>query len=97
MPSIGDHVYKSPSGPAPRYAELNPPIANIIVMIVSAAKMVEHVGEADKGERIRNPVAAVVKEGRVRTHDLMCIPAGTWSIRQGEASTAQMTAILSRF
>lgn len=97
--NIGDDVavYKPPNGSAPTYAELNPPIVNVIAMILSAAKMVEHVGEADKADRIRNAVAPVVKEGRVRTYDMMCVPGGAWSIRQGEASTLQMTdAILTR-
>lgn len=66
--NIGDDVAvsKPPNGSAPTYAELNPPIVNIMAMILSAAKMVEHVGEADKADRIRNAVAPFVKEGRVQ-------------------------------
>jgi 3-isopropylmalate dehydrogenase len=66
-------------------------------MILSAAMMAEHVGENDQAERIRNAVAAVVKEGRVRTYDMMRIPGGPKSISQGAATTGQMTdAILAR-
>jgi len=47
-------------------------------------------------ERIRTAVAKVVKEGKVRTYDMMRIAGGPKSIAQGAASTVQMTdAILS--
>ena len=97
--NIGDtvSVFEPTHGSAPKYAELNPPIVNPIAMILSAAMMVEHVGENGKAERIRNAVAAVVKEGKVRTYDMMRIPGGAKSISQGAASTAQMTdAILAK-
>jgi isocitrate dehydrogenase (NAD+) len=59
--------------------------------------MVEHVGETDKANRIRNAVAAVVKEGKVRTYDMMRISGGAMSISQGAASTVEMTdAILAK-
>ena len=97
--NIGDTVavFEPTHGSAPKYAELNPPIVNPIAMILSAAMMVEHVGENDKAERIRNAVAGVVKEGKVRTYDMMRISGGAKSIGQGAASTVQMTdAILAK-
>ena len=97
--NIGDEVavFEPTHGSAPKYAELNPPIVNPIAMILSAAMMVDHVGETDKANRIRNAVAAVVKEGKVRTYDMMRIPGGAKSISQGAASTTQMTdAILEK-
>ena len=97
--NIGDTVavFEPTHGSAPKYAELNPPIVNPIAMILSAAMMVEHVGENDKAERIRNAVAEVVKEGKVRTYDMMRISGGAKSISQGVASTVQMTdAILAK-
>jgi isocitrate dehydrogenase (NAD+) len=97
--NIGDTVavFEPTHGSAPKYAELNPPIVNPIAMILSAAMMVEHVGDNDKAERIRNAVAAVVKEGKVRTYDMMRISGGAKSISQGAASTPQMTdAILAK-
>jgi isocitrate dehydrogenase (NAD+) len=97
--NIGDTVavFEPTHGSAPKYAELNPPIVNPIAMILSAAMMVEHVGENDKAERIRNAVAGVVKEGNVRTYDMMRISGGAKSISQGAASTVQMTdAILAK-
>jgi isocitrate dehydrogenase (NAD+) len=97
--NIGDTVavFEPTHGSAPKYAELNPPIVNPIAMILSAAMMVEHVGENVKAERIRNAVAEVVKEGKVRTYDMMRISGGAKSISQGAASTVQMTdAILAK-
>ena len=97
--NIGDTVavFEPTHGSAPKYAELNPPIVNPIAMILSAAMMVEHVGETDKADRLRNAVSAVVKEGRVRTYDMMRISGGAKSISQGAASTVQMTdAILAK-
>jgi len=97
--NIGDTVavFEPTHGSAPKYAELNPPIVNPIAMILSAAMMVEHVGETDKSDRIKKAVAAVVKEGKVRTYDMMRISGGAKSISQGAASTVQMTdAILAK-
>jgi isocitrate dehydrogenase (NAD+) len=97
--NIGDTVavFEPTHGSAPKYAELNPPIVNPIAMILSAAMMVEHVGETDKSDRIKKAVAGVVKEGKTRTYDMMRIPGGAKSISQGAASTVQMTdAILAK-
>ncbi len=97
--NIGDEVavFEPTHGSAPKYAELNPPIVNPIAMILSAAMMVEHVGEQAMADRIRRAVAAVVKEGKVRTYDMMRIPGGARSIGQGAASTVQMTdAVLAK-
>jgi len=97
--NIGDEVavFEPTHGSAPKYAELNPSIVNPIAMILSAAMMVEHVGEIDKANRIRSAVAKVVQEGKVRTYDMMRISGGSKSISQGAASTVQMTdAILAK-
>src|SRR6201993_4447111 len=97
--NIGDEVavFEPTHGSAPKYAELNPPIVNPIAMILSAAMMVEHVGEVEKADRIRNAVSTVVKDGKVRTYDMMRIAGGPKSISQGAASTVQMTdAILAK-
>jgi 3-isopropylmalate dehydrogenase len=97
--NIGDTVavFEPTHGSAPRYAELNPPIVNPIAMILSAAMMVDHVGEIEKADRIRSAVAAVVKEGKVRTYDMMRLSGGPKAIGQGAASTVQMTdAVLSK-
>jgi 3-isopropylmalate dehydrogenase len=97
--NIGDEVavFEPTHGSAPKYAELNPPIVNPIAMILSAAMMLDHVGEHDKAARVRGAIADVVSEGKVRTYDMMRIPGGAKSIAQGAATTPQMTdAILKK-
>ena len=97
--NIGDEVsvFEPTHGSAPRYAELAPSIVNPIAMILSAAMLVDHAGEAEKAERVRKAVAAVVREGKVRTYDMMRLTGGPAVINQGAATTTQMTeAILSR-
>jgi isocitrate dehydrogenase (NAD+) len=97
--NIGDDVavFEPTHGSAPKYAELDPPIVNPIAMILSAAMMLDHVGETDKAKQVRDAIAAVVREGKVRTYDMMRIPGGARAISQGAASTTQMTdAILAK-
>src|SRR5579864_4435807 len=97
--NIGDDVavFEPTHGSAPKYAELNPPIVNPIAMILAAAMLLDHVGEADKANRVRAAIAEVVREGKVRTYDMMRIAGGAKSISQGAASTTQMTdAILAK-
>ena len=97
--NIGDEVavFEPTHGSAPKYAELNPPIVNPIAMILSAAMMLDHVGENMKAERIRRAIATVVKQGNVRSYDMMRLSGGSKAISQGAASTVQMTdAILER-
>ena len=97
--NIGDEVavFEPTHGSAPKYAELDPPIVNPIAMFLSAVMMLEHVGESDKVKRIRQAIEVVVKEGKVRTYDMMRIPGGPKSISQGAASTIQMTnAVLAK-
>jgi len=96
--NIGDEVavFEPTHGSAPKYAELTPAIVNPIAMILSAAMLLDHVGETARAERIRAAVATVVREGRVRTYDMLKIPGGPDVIAQGAATTGQMTdAILA--
>ena len=89
-------VFEPTHGSAPKYAELNPPIVNPIAMILSAALMLDHIGEREKASRVRAAIAEVVREGKVRTYDMMRISGGPKAIAQGAASTMQMTdAILA--
>jgi len=55
------------------------------------------VGETKKAGKIRDAIAAVVMEGKVRTYDMMRITGGTKAISQGAASTMQITdAVLAK-
>jgi isocitrate dehydrogenase (NAD+) len=96
--NIGDEVavFEPTHGSAPKYAKLAPPIVNPIAMILSAAMMLDHVGETEKAGRVRAAVADVVRAGRVRTYDMMRLTGGPKAIDQGAATTTQMTdAILA--
>jgi len=90
--NIGDEVavFEPTHGSAPKYAELDPPIVNPIAMILSAAMMLDHIGEGAKAGRIRKAISEVVQEGKVRTYDMMRISGGAKSIASGAASTVQM-------
>lgn len=91
--NIGDEVavFEPTHGSAPKYADLDPPIVNPIAMFLSAVMMLEHVGEIEKARRIRQAIAAVVKQGKVRTYDMMRIAGGASAISHGAATTTQMT------
>jgi len=97
--NIGDEVavFEPTHGSAPKYAELDPPIVNPIAMFLSAVMMLEHVGELQKAHRIRQAIAEVVQEGKVRTYDMMRISGGPKAISQCAASTIEMTnAVLEK-
>jgi 3-isopropylmalate dehydrogenase len=97
--NIGERVavFEPTHGSAPKYAALEPSIVNPLAMILSAAMLLDHVGEGAKAQRIRDAVGAVVKEGSVRTYDMMRLPGGPEATRRGAATTRQMTdAVLSQ-
>ena len=83
-------IFEPTHGSAPKYAELSPSIVNPIAMILSAALMLDWLGETERAERIRAVVAAVVAEGRVRTYDMLKLRGGAQAIAQGAATTSQM-------
>lgn len=91
--NIGDEVavFEPTHGSAPKYAELSQPIVNPIAMFLSAVMMLEHVGEVEKAARIREAISAVVKQGRVRTYDMLRFRGGAQAIDQGAATTFEMT------
>ena len=97
--NIGDEVavFEPTHGSAPKYELLNPSIVNPIAMILSACMMLDHIGEGDKAGRIRNAIAAVIEEGKVKSYDMMKIRGGSQAIEQGAATTQQVTdAIISK-
>jgi 3-isopropylmalate dehydrogenase len=97
--NIGDEVavFEPTHGSAPKYEALSPSIVNPIAMILSAAMLLDHVGEEGKGKRVRDAVAAVVREGKVRTYDMLRLTGGPGVFQHGAATTTQMTdAILAQ-
>jgi 3-isopropylmalate dehydrogenase len=97
--NIGEEVavFEPTHGSAPKYAEYDPPIVNPIAMILSAAMLLDHVGEDDKARAVREAITAVVKEGKVRTYDMLRLPGRPDVFSKGAATSSGMTdAILER-
>jgi len=91
--NIGEEVavFEPTHGSAPKYQELDPSIVNPMAMILSACMMLDHIGEQGKATKIRDAVAAVIAEGKVRTYDMMKLTGGADVIAKGAATTQQMT------
>jgi isocitrate/isopropylmalate dehydrogenase len=61
-------VFEPTHGSAPKYYgqyKVNP-----IATILSAKMMLDWLGEKDKGQKLEDAVAAVIKEGKVKTYDM---------------------------
>ncbi len=92
--NIGEEVavFEPTHGSAPKYFELEPSIVNPIAMILSACMMLDHIGETEKATKIKDAVAKVVVEGKVRTYDMLKLRGSTKAVTEGgAASTQQMT------
>ncbi len=96
--NIGEEVavFEPTHGSAPKYAEYGESIVNPIAMIVSACLMLDHIGEKGLSEKIRNSIARVIQEGKVRTYDMLKTRGSPDVIRQGAASTWQMAEAIIR-
>ena len=70
-------VFEPTHGSAPKYDGMYK--VNPTAMLLAVKMMLEWLGEADKASDLEGAVAAVIKEGRVRTYDL-----------GGEATTLDM-------
>jgi 3-isopropylmalate dehydrogenase len=91
--NIGDDVavFEPTHGSAPKYEALDPPIVNPIAMVLSAAMMLDHVGETDRATVVRDAVAAVIAAGQVRTYDMMKLAGGPDVLSQGAADSIEVT------
>ena len=68
--NIGDKyaVFEPTHGSAPKYAgqyKVNP-----MAMLLTVKMMIEWLGETDKAQKVEDAIAAVIKEGKVRTYDM---------------------------
>ena len=97
--NIGDQVavFEPTHGSAPKYEALDPPIVNPIAMILSAAMLLDHIGETARAEAIRDAVARVVLEGKVRSYDMLRIPGGPDAIAEGAASTSEIADAIIQY
>ncbi len=81
--NIGENaaIFEAVHGSAPDIAGKG--IANPIALMLAAAMMLDHVGRADLGDRLRNAIDATLNVDQVRTGDL-----------GGKANTGEFTAAL---
>jgi isocitrate dehydrogenase (NAD+) len=94
--SDGVAVFEPTHGSAPKYAGYEVSIVNPIAMIESACMMLDYLEEKKISSRIRKSIADVIIEGKVRTYDMMKMTGRPEVIKNGAASTKQMTdAIIS--
>ncbi len=61
-------VFEPTHGSAPKYEGMYK--VNPVATILAAKMMLEWLGEIEKAQAIENAVAAVIKEGKVRTYDM---------------------------
>lgn len=69
----------------PAFASLSPVAYNPMALLLSAAMMLDHLGEAEAALRVRAALEAVLREGRKLTRDLGGT-AGTTEIAEAIAS-----------
>jgi isocitrate dehydrogenase (NAD+) len=79
----GCAVFEAVHGSAPDIADMN--LANPTALLLSGLMMLDHIGEHERGARIRRALDHVLAEGHVRTRDL-----------GGEATTTEFTAAVCR-
>lgn len=90
-------VFEPTHGSAPKYAGYEVPIVNPVAMIESACMMLDYLEENEISHRIRAAIAGVILDGRVKTYDMMRMTGSPDVIKNGAASTFQMTdAIISK-
>jgi len=97
--NVGDEVavFEPTHGSAPKYEKLTPSIVNPIAMFLSACMMLDHIGEKHTADKIRNAIAKVIEEGKVKTYDMMKIRGGADVFEKGACSTIEMTnAVISK-
>ncbi|HQG63773.1 MAG TPA: isocitrate/isopropylmalate family dehydrogenase, partial [Bacteroidales bacterium] len=95
--SDGIAVFEPTHGSAPKYAGYEIPIVNPIAMIESCCMMLDYLEEKKIADSVHNAIAEVIREGKVKTYDMMKMQGRPEVIQEGAASTIQMTdAIISK-
>lgn len=95
--SDGVAVFEPTHGSAPKYAGYEVSIVNPIAMIESACMMLDYLEEFILSARIRKAIAEVIEEGTVKTYDMMKMSGRLEVLKNGAASTIQMTdAIIAK-
>jgi 3-isopropylmalate dehydrogenase len=60
-------------------------------MILSSCMMLDHIGEKSIATKIRNSVAKVIENGKVMAYDMLKLRGTQEVLKQGAASTTEMT------
>jgi len=93
----GVGVFEPTHGSAPKYADYPVSITNPIAMISSACMMLDFIDENELATKIRNAIAEVIAEGKVRTYDMMKMKGQPDVVEKGAASTEEMAdAIITK-
>jgi isocitrate/isopropylmalate dehydrogenase len=87
----GTAVFEPTHGSAPKYAAYDVSIVNPVAMIESACMMLDYLDEKRICHAIRKAIADVILEGRIRTYDMMRMQGAPDVLRNGAASTVEMT------
>jgi len=96
-PDSGVAVFEPTHGSAPKYADYPVSIVNPIAMVESACMMLDFLDENTIASKIRKAIAEVVKEGKVRTYDMMKMSGSADVVEKGAASTQEMAnAIIAK-
>lgn len=90
--NIGEDVavFEPTHGSAPKYADYEISIVNPIAMIESACMMLDYLNEKHMASRIRQAIADVISEGKVRTYDMLKLKGSRDVLKLGAASTREM-------
>ena len=86
----GIAVFEPTHGSAPKYAGYNVSIVNPIAMIESSCMMLDYIGENKIATIVRDAIAKVILEGKIRTYDMMKMSGQPDVIEKGASSTEQM-------
>jgi len=96
-PETGVGVFEPTHGSAPKYADYETSIVNPIAMVESAIMMLDFIEEKEIANKIRKAVAVVIKNGDVRTYDMLKMPGKEDVVQKGAASTIEMAdAIIAK-
>ncbi len=91
--NIGEKVaiFEPTHGSAPKYETFENSIVNPTAMILTACMMLDHINETEMATKIRNAIAKVIAEGKVRAYDMLKLKGCQEVLSQGAASTKEMT------
>ena len=84
-------VFEPTHGSAPKYAEYDVSIVNPMAMILSSCMMLDHLGETEMASGIRDAIARVIAEGKVRSYDMLKLKGSPDVLSKGASSTKEIT------